>query len=170
MRLGRAVAAAILITSSATLVAARSAPQKLDGVCGPANGVAVGIAPSSGLCAVGSPSAVTGSGPWFWTCAGQRGGKAASCSAPLLPANPTLHLTVSPPAPSVDPTAPLGTAIAHLSASWSDGSQFTGSFAFSAPYNDDGGAFTVVGSSLLSNQDLSAFSGTTQLVTLIAVQ
>lgn len=36
-------------------------------------------APTSGLCYLGTPSAVSGSGPYTWTCAGAGGGTTASC-------------------------------------------------------------------------------------------
>jgi hypothetical protein len=62
--------------------------QSHDGACGSANGVAVMMAPSTGLCAAGTASAVAGSGPFTWTCASNDGGAAASCSAPLLSAPP----------------------------------------------------------------------------------
>jgi uncharacterized repeat protein (TIGR02543 family) len=55
----------------------------LDGVCGASNGALFTIAPASNLCSFGTPSAVSGSGPWSWTCAGDNGGTAASCSANL---------------------------------------------------------------------------------------
>lgn len=55
----------------------------VNGSCGSANGVAVSSAPTTGLCSAGAASAVTGSGPWNWTCGGQNGGTTASCSAPL---------------------------------------------------------------------------------------
>jgi hypothetical protein len=55
----------------------------VSGACGAANGVAVGAAPTSGLCSSGSTSAVAGSGPWTWNCAGSSGGSTAACSAPL---------------------------------------------------------------------------------------
>jgi len=54
-----------------------------DGQCGTANGVAVGAAPTALLCAFGTASAVTGSGPWTWRCNGFLGGSSASCSAPI---------------------------------------------------------------------------------------
>jgi parallel beta-helix repeat protein len=60
----------------------------VDGACGTANGVAVGGAPSSGLCHTGTASAVTGSGPWTWSCAGSGGGTSASCEAPSTAPNP----------------------------------------------------------------------------------
>ena len=56
----------------------------VNAACGPANGVAVSSAPTTGLCSAGMASAVTGTGPWNWTCAGQNGGSTASCSAPLI--------------------------------------------------------------------------------------
>ena len=55
-----------------------------NGACGVANGVAIRTAPSSGLCAAGTPSSVMGAGPFAWSCAGLNGGTTAGCSAPLL--------------------------------------------------------------------------------------
>ena len=52
-----------------------------DGRCGAANGDQVASAPSSGLCAAGTASAVAGSGPWTWSCQGISGGATAVCSA-----------------------------------------------------------------------------------------
>jgi pseudomonalisin len=53
------------------------------GACGPANGASFSSAPSTGLCSVGTPSTLTGTGPWSWSCAGSYGGSTASCSANL---------------------------------------------------------------------------------------
>ena len=61
-----------------------SAQLVANGSCGSANAVAVVSAPSSNLCAAGTASSVSGSGPWSWTCAGiGSGAQAASCLAPL---------------------------------------------------------------------------------------
>jgi hypothetical protein len=54
-----------------------------DGVCGSANGVTATTAPKTGLCSGGTPSALTGSGPWTWTCQGANSAVNASCSAPV---------------------------------------------------------------------------------------
>ena len=54
-----------------------------NGVCGTANGGSFSSAPTTNLCATGTPSAVTGSGPWAWSCAGSGGGTTANCSANL---------------------------------------------------------------------------------------
>ncbi len=58
-------------------------PAPIEGVCGPANGVTTLVAPKSGLCSAGISSAVSGKGPWTWSCSGTNGGGAVSCVAPL---------------------------------------------------------------------------------------
>lgn len=59
----------------------------VNGACGPADGQQRTSAPANDLCSAGTPSAVTGSGPWDWTCAGFNGGGNASCSASVSTAN-----------------------------------------------------------------------------------
>jgi len=61
--------------------AACSAPKKIDGACGAASGLGTEHMPSTDLCTAGYASAVTGNGPWNWTCSGLNGGAAATCSA-----------------------------------------------------------------------------------------
>jgi hypothetical protein len=61
-------------------------PHVVNGVCGSADGVPTSTAPISNLCSAGTASAVTGTGPWYWSCAGSKGGTTASCSAPYSPA------------------------------------------------------------------------------------
>jgi len=56
-----------------------------NGQCGSANGTTVASRPTSNLCSRGSASAVSGSGPWNWSCDGQYGGSPASCSANRIP-------------------------------------------------------------------------------------
>src|SRR5215469_2601735 len=124
----------------------------INGVCGPANGVPTTAAPSSGLCSAGAATAVTGSGPWYWQCKGQKGGSTASCSAPLaqlLPPPPTLTLTISPLSPNISGSAQLGTYVATVTAAWSNGSPFTGTIQFTSPYYDDGGTFALSGNQLI---------------------
>ena len=55
----------------------------VNGVCGTTNGMAVKVTPVANLCSAGTASAVSGSGPWTWSCGGIAGGKTASCSATL---------------------------------------------------------------------------------------
>jgi len=53
----------------------------IDGSCGSANNSQQVGTPGTDLCLTGSPSDVSGIGPWTWTCAGSGGGSTASCSA-----------------------------------------------------------------------------------------
>jgi hypothetical protein len=76
----------------------------VNGACGSANGAAVSAAPTTNLCASSIASAVTGSGPWGWTCAGSSGGADASCSAPKTAAQNC------PIASSVDDGCPAASA------------------------------------------------------------
>ncbi|MDD3370345.1 MAG: hypothetical protein PHE27_00820 [Alphaproteobacteria bacterium] len=67
-------------TSSSSSVSC-SAPYSAIPKCGAANNVAVSSAPSTDLCEEGTASAVSGLGPWNWTCTS--GTSTESCSAPL---------------------------------------------------------------------------------------
>lgn len=58
--------------------------------CGSANGRSFSSAPSANLCLIGAASAVTGAGPWSWSC-GPVGGASVSCAAgngPVFMLNP----------------------------------------------------------------------------------
>ncbi|MBI5548772.1 MAG: hypothetical protein HY901_33235 [Deltaproteobacteria bacterium] len=55
----------------------------VNGACGSANGQSFTSAPTTNLCSSGTASALSGSGPWTWTCAGSNGGSTASCAASL---------------------------------------------------------------------------------------
>ena len=61
-----------------------SANLTVNGLCGPANGQYSASAPTSGLCSAGSASAVSGSGPFTWSCNGVNGGTASSCSSQAI--------------------------------------------------------------------------------------
>ncbi len=100
-------------------------------------------------------------------------------SAPLCnrghpcPPPPVLTLTVSPPAPSIPETSPLGSYVATLIATWSDGSPFTGSFQFVAPSYDDGGTFAISGSDLIispAGLGVNGDGGSVQYVSIVAIQ
>jgi hypothetical protein len=74
----------------ATLTPTGGGGMLVNGQCGSSNGVAVSSTPTTNLCTAGSASAVSGSGPWNWRCAGSNGGTNASCSAPLNSAGPPI--------------------------------------------------------------------------------
>jgi hypothetical protein len=59
---------------------------------------------------------------------------------PTAPA-PYLTLALNPPNPSIVSSAPLGSYVATVAATWSDGAPFTGTLSFGSPYSS-GGAFS----------------------------
>lgn len=61
----------------------------VNGACGVSNNTPTATAPVAGLCSSGTPTAVTGAGPWSWRCTGANGGLAANCTAPTPPAPPS---------------------------------------------------------------------------------
>lgn len=58
-----------------------SSPDLVNGICGGSNGLRLMTAPTADLCTAGTASAVTGAGPWNWSCTGISGGTTANCSA-----------------------------------------------------------------------------------------
>lgn len=63
--------------------------------CGSASGVPANSAPNSGLCNVGTPSPVMGTGPWTWSCVGEGTNNTAGCAAPLHAPVTTTMLTTA---------------------------------------------------------------------------
>ena len=57
----------------------------INGICGSADGTPISVMPTTNLCGAGVPSAVTGTGPWTWTCNDIGGGTDSSCSAIFRP-------------------------------------------------------------------------------------
>jgi predicted outer membrane repeat protein len=68
----------------------------VNGVCGSDNGKTLSSPPTN-LCNTGTPSTVSGSGPWSWTCVGSNGGTTANCST-----NTTSAFTTPVPAPTLN--------------------------------------------------------------------
>jgi outer membrane protein OmpA-like peptidoglycan-associated protein len=64
-------------------IAQCSANVSADGQCGVAAQRGMREQPIDGLCNIGQASAVTGTGPWRWTCSGAEGGQPANCTAAL---------------------------------------------------------------------------------------
>ena len=69
----------------------------------------------------------------------------------FTPAQSTAYLTLSfnPANPSIASDAPLGSVVATIDATWSDGSPFTGSLSFAPPYSNDQGVFAISGNNLI---------------------
>jgi uncharacterized repeat protein (TIGR02543 family) len=59
--------------STIACMANSSQTTPVNGVCGPANGQIATAAPTADLCSAGTASAVSGGGPWTWSCTGSNG-------------------------------------------------------------------------------------------------
>lgn len=57
-----------------------------NGSCGASNNGTFTVAPTTDFCTTGTSTAVSGTGPWGWTCAGINGGTTANCSASIADA------------------------------------------------------------------------------------
>jgi len=97
---------------------------------------------------------------------------------PPPPPPPNLTLSFVPQMPSIPADTPLGTTVATVTATWSDGSPFTGTLGFATPYLDDGGTFALsctacATANLVVNplgRGVSGDGGSVQQVTVEAVQ
>jgi uncharacterized repeat protein (TIGR02543 family) len=108
------------VSADLTVTANFVAP--VSGSCGSSNGAALAFLPGNGLCATGSASPVTGSGPWSWSCLGSYSGTTANCSAAT--ATQSLNLTVSGTGSGTVASSPAGLA-ANVSSSVSFGTGTT---------------------------------------------
>lgn len=95
-------------SGDATILVMMAATAPLAGLCGPSSGISTISAPTADLCSAGTPSSISGSGPWSWSCLGRRGGGTASCSAPVTQRN----LVVSVSGPGSVTSSPAGIACA----------------------------------------------------------
>jgi hypothetical protein len=86
---------------------------------------------------------------------------------------PTLSVSVNPTNPTTAASAPLGTVVATVTATWSDGSPFSGTLTFGSPYSNDNATFAISGNNLIINPagpGVSADANTVQNVTIVATQ
>ncbi len=68
---------------------------QINGACGSSNGAYLTAAPTANLCSVGTPSAVSGTGPWTWICNGYNNGANPSCMANAIQYTLTVNKTGS---------------------------------------------------------------------------
>jgi hypothetical protein len=84
-----------LNTNSTGGLTVAACPGPTNGTCGSSNGQTLSSAPSTNLCNTGTASAVSGSGPWEWSCVGTGVGHTdASCEAKAAAA--TCDFTIAP--------------------------------------------------------------------------
>jgi hypothetical protein len=90
---------------------------------------------------------------------------------PTAGASSYLVLSFNPPNPGIPSNASLGSVVATILVSWSDGSPFTGTLGFAQPYSNDGGVFAISGNNLIINPTgpgVSPDANTTLNVTIVA--
>jgi hypothetical protein len=169
-------AAPISIAANTTYVAAYYTPSGADYQLVPyglTNGVTNGVltAPAS--------STVGGNGMYIHALAFPTTPSARNSNfladVAFTPTAPTPYLTLSfnPPNPTIGSNAPAGTVVATITASWSNGSPFTGTLSFGAPNSNDHGTFAISGDQLIvssAGPGMTADGDTTQLVTIVASQ
>jgi Domain of unknown function (DUF4082) len=92
---------------------------------------------------------------------------------PATGTSPYLVLSFNPSSPSITSSTPLGSVVAAITASWSDGSPYTGTLSFGPPYSNDQGVFAISEDNLIINPSgpgVSSDANTTLNVTIVATQ
>jgi hypothetical protein len=90
----------------ATATADSTSSTAVNGACGSSDGGSDSTAPTANLCTAGTASAVSGSGPWSWSCAGSSGGSTATCSATEVASAQPVNGTCGSSNGGSDSTAP----------------------------------------------------------------
>lgn len=81
-------------TGTAVTIGESSTPTPIDGACGSSDGGTFSSAPTANLCLAGTPSAVSGTTSFSWTCEGINGSDIDdSCSASLTSGSASAWLT-----------------------------------------------------------------------------
>jgi hypothetical protein len=132
--------------------------QGVSGACGSSNGASLTTAPTANLCATGAGSTVTGSGPWYWNCAGSNGGATVSCSASLKTAS-----SGSASDPTVDLLPRASDGWANWKVAGMNAIPLTGSISgttltvTATPSSALGPSQTISGSGIASGTQITAF-------------
>jgi hypothetical protein len=71
--------------SQAAQTTSSASTPAVNGQCGSANNAVTNTPPTTNLCSAGTASAVTGTGPWLWSCAGSGNGPTAYCGTAYAP-------------------------------------------------------------------------------------
>jgi hypothetical protein len=92
----------------------------------------------------------------------------------FVPTGTYLSISSNPPNPTIPSTSPLGSVVAKLTASWSDGAPFTGKLSFGPPNYTAGGVYALDNNNNLIISPLGpgvgSAGGTTENVTILATQ
>lgn len=169
------LASPISISANTTYVAAYYVPsgEYMRVPYGLTQGVTTGPLTAPASSTVGGNGVVHYSGSGFPTKTWENANYLADVVfTPTTPA-PYLTLSFNPANPTIASNAPAGTVVATITASWSDGSPFTGSLSFGSPDSNDNATFAISANQLIVNPagpGLSADGGKAQLVTIVATE
>jgi hypothetical protein len=87
---------------------------------------------------------------------------------------PYLSIVMNPANPTIPSTAALGSVVAKVNVTWSNGSPFTGTLSFGPPNSNDGGIYALDSNHNLiinpSGPGVGAAGGSVQNVTIVATQ
>ena len=100
---------AITSNCSVTATFTLTPPTPINGACGAANKTSVTTIPTTNLCTTGTPTTVTGTGPWNWNCTGINNGTTATCSASVK--TPEVKVFMSSSTPEEFTVATSGTTL-----------------------------------------------------------
>lgn len=111
-----------------------------NGACGPASGTTISSAPNFNLCSAGTPSAVTGNGPWIWVCHG------TSTDSPQCQANPCTACSGTVSATYSGPRTVTGSCSLSGTTTWNETDKLISDPSASATvsWTDAIGAFSLV--------------------------
>jgi hypothetical protein len=147
------------VTSGYDIVA-NFAPDPVSGVCGSSSGGTFASAPTVGLCSLGTPTPLTGAGPWSWSCSGANGGTTAACSAAIDITGPALtvstlaagtvtnNATLNVSGTATDSSGPVTVKINGVSVA---AATTDGSFSHAVTLSDGANSITVVAADALGN-------------------
>jgi hypothetical protein len=142
-----------------------------NGACGSANKALYSSTPTTNLCSYGVPTAVSGTGPWTWSCVGESG--SVSCSTSFLGTENNPGLSCKD---ILDQGYSKGDGVYWIDV---DGGDITNKFNVYCNMTIDGGGWTLVWKNFggmdnlssvtrLSNYNLWASTGTSNMATPIS--
>jgi hypothetical protein len=92
----------------------------------------------------------------------------------FIPTAQYLSISANPSNPTIPSTTALGSVVATLGATWSDGSPFTGTLSFGPPNYSNGGVYAIDSNNNLiispSGPGVGSAGGSTENVTIVATQ
>jgi len=163
--------------------------QTSDGTAFMGSGLSISAQTAAGLASLSSPSlpsnvqvasvAAADDGQQSVTVQACENSVCVSGQLPVMvnavPPPPTLSLSFNPPTPNIAQNVAPGTHVATAVATWSNGSTFTGTYAFGSPgtYGNDGGEFAInsnTGDITVGISGLAADANKPQNITVVATQ